>query len=206
MVDLTPSYGHDDIEILSRDKVFQGFVDLESISFRQRLFSGEWSDPMQRECLSRPPVAGVLPYDPIADVVVLLEQCRVGAMGGEASPWLLEIVAGLQDKPGESLEDLARREAQEEAGLDILALAPMHTYWASPGGSAERVSLFCGKVVAPASGGVYGVPSEHEDIRTLILPFDQAMLALERGRICNAMTVIALQWLKLHKNELEQGW
>ena len=110
-------YGPEDAELLSRDNLYQGYVSLDAVCWRHKLFAGGWSDAVRRECLQRPAVAAGLPYDPEQDKVVLLQQARVGALESGCCPWMLEIVAGVCDHPGESLEDLARREAMEEAGL-----------------------------------------------------------------------------------------
>jgi 8-oxo-dGTP pyrophosphatase MutT (NUDIX family) len=86
----------------------------------------------------------MLPYDPQRDEVVLIEQFRVGALGKTDNPWLIELVAGLIDKE-EQPEEVAHREAQEEAGLVIGALWPMTKYFPSPGGSNEFVHLYLGR-------------------------------------------------------------
>ena len=107
---------------------------------------------------------------------------------------------------GEAPEAVARREAQEEAGCEILDLVPVCHYLASPGGSSETVRLFCGRVDSRGLGGIHGLPEEHEDIRVEAVPFAEARARLEAGRIGNAPTIIALQWLILNREPLRRRW
>ena len=143
----------------------------------------------------------MLPYDPWQDAVVLVEQMRVGALDKRASPWMLELVAGLFDE-GESAEQVAHREAGEEAGLRLLQLVPITRYFPSPGGSDDQVYLYCATVDSRGAGGVHGVAEEGEDIRVHVVSREEALSALARGEIDNAASIIALQWLQLHGQAL----
>jgi len=199
-------YEQQDVRILDKQIVYQGFFQMHKYKLQHRLFSGQWSEVLERELYTRGQVAGVLLYDPLLDKVVLTEQFRLGALEGGASPWLLEIVAGVLDKDDQDLESLAKRETREEAGLEPLAMMPICQYWASPGGSDERISLFCAKVDASNAGGIFGLADEHEDIRVVVMNTEQAFAALAAGQICNALSIIALQWLQLHKAQVDANW
>ena len=98
------------VEILDKTVCYDGFFRLERYRLRHRLFSGAWSRVLTRELFERGHAAAVLPYDPALDVVVLVEQFRIGALEAPGSPWLLEIVAGVIDHPGETPEDVVRRQ------------------------------------------------------------------------------------------------
>ena len=189
-----PTLSRDDVELIQRDTLYQGFFRLEALELRHRLFEGGWSDAVRREVHHRFDAVGVLLYDPHRDALVLIEQFRAGAIDDPTSPWKLEFVAGLVDKD-ESLEDVARREALEEAGCQVGQLTKLHTYYPSPGACNERVTLFCGLVDTQGLGGVYGVDDEHEDIRVHIVTFTHAWELLEQGRLDNAMSLIGLHWL-----------
>jgi ADP-ribose pyrophosphatase len=91
---------------------------LELYRFRHRLFNGEMSGEVRREIFERGHAAVLLPFDPVRDEVVLVEQIRIAAFDTSESPWLLEMVAGMIEE-GESVEDVVRREAVEEAGLTV---------------------------------------------------------------------------------------
>jgi ADP-ribose pyrophosphatase len=76
----------------------------------------------------------------------------------------------------------------------------------SPGALAEWVTIFCGAFDSSNAGGTYGLAAEHEDIRAFVLPAREALTLVRRGRIENAFTVIALQWLALHRRRLRRRW
>ena len=122
-------------------------------------------------------------------------------------PWLLEIVAGIIDHPGETTEDVARRETTEEAGCELLDLIPICHYLVSPGGTSESITLFCGRVDASTvTPGVRGVACEHEDIRVHVVSRAEALDLLHSGRINSAAPIIALQWLELNRTKLLARW
>ncbi len=160
---------------------------------------------ISRELFVRPDAVCVLPYDPHSDTVVLIEQFRVGALDKSPEPWLLETVAGLMDS-NEPPHDVARREAREEADLELHELLPIMTYYPSPGGSDERVYLYVGRCSTVGAGGVFGLAEEGEDIRVHVWPLDDALQAVRDGRIDNAASIIALQWLALNKQQLRADW
>jgi ADP-ribose pyrophosphatase len=184
-------------EILNQETAFQGYFRIERYHIKFEKYEGGWSKPVVREVFERGVAAAVLLYDPELDQVVLVEQFRVGALKGERSPWLLEIVAGILEE-GESPADVAKRETLEEAGLPIKKLMPITKYWASPGGCTETVSLFCAIVDASGAGGVHGLDEEAEDIRVMPMSREAALKKVRNGEICDAPTIIALQWLALN--------
>ncbi|CAM4152297.1 NUDIX domain-containing protein [Vreelandella rituensis] len=189
-----PLLGHDDVELQQRRCLYQGFFRLEALELRHRLFDGGWSKTMLREVHQRFDAVGVLLYDAQRDTLVLVEQFRPGAIDDARSPWKLEVVAGLI-KDGESLDEVARREAFEEAGADIGELIKMHSYYPSPGACNEEVTLFCGLIDSQGMGGIHGLAEEHEDIRVHVVSYARAWELLEQGRLDNAMCLISLYWL-----------
>ncbi|NYH08448.1 NUDIX domain-containing protein [Pseudomonas moraviensis] len=193
------------IDIVRREQCFKGFYKLDRVHLRHELFAGGMSREIHREVFVRHDAVGLLPYDPRRDEVVLIEQFRIGAMGKADNPWLVELVAGLIDKD-EQPEEVAHREAQEEAGLDIKALWPMTKYFPSPGGSNEFVHLYLGRCSTEGAGGLHGLEEEAEDIRVTVWAFEDAMQAVRDGRIANAASIIALQWLALNRAEVRGLW
>src|SRR4029077_4726641 len=172
----------DNVEIIDKTLRYKGFFEIVRYRFRHRLFAGGWSGEIEREVFERGHAVAVLPYDPAADAVVLIEQFRIGAFVGGMAPWQTEIVAGIIEA-GETPEDVARREAEEEAGAAIGALIPICRYLVSPGGASESVQLYCGRVDSKGLGGIHGLPQEHEDIRVEVRPFAVALAALNAGTI-----------------------
>jgi ADP-ribose pyrophosphatase len=194
-------------EVLDKTVCYSGFFRMEKYRLRHELFAGGWSSEMIRECLERGHAVAVLPYDSERDQLVLLEQFRVGALEFPGGPWLLEIVAGIIDHPGETSEDVARRETVEEAGCAILDLVPICQYLVSPGGTSESITLFCGRIDASTvTPGVRGVAAEHEDIRVHVVSRAEALELLRAGRINSAAPIIALQWLELNRAKLLERW
>jgi ADP-ribose pyrophosphatase len=192
------------VELHGREPVFQGYFRVDKYRLRHRLFAGGWGKELSREVFERGHAVAVLPYDPRQDRVVLIEQFRIGPYACGEPPWLLEIVAGIID-PGESPENVARRELREEAGVGaVRALEPICRYYASPGGSTETVQLYCALIDAGGVGGVHGLQDEGEDIRVHVMDFSAAIAALHDGRIDSATPIIALQWLALNRDRLRR--
>ncbi len=194
-----------DVEVLQRETCFKGFYRLDRLQLRHRQFAGGMGPQLSRELFVRHDAVCVLPYDPQRDSVVLIEQFRIGAMDKSSNPWLLELVAGLIDKD-EQPEEVARREAVEEADLELTALWPITQYYPSPGGSDERVHRYIRRCDREGAGGVHGLAEEGEDIRVHVWPLEDALQAVKDGRIDNAASIIALQWLALNRAEVRGLW
>jgi len=186
------------VEVLEKTICFEGFFRIEKYRLRHRLFSGDWSHPLVREVFERGHAAAVLPYDPIRDEVILIEQFRVGALAAADGSWLLEIVAGMIEA-GETPQDVVKRESIEEADCIISDLIPLYDFFVSPGGTTEHVALFCGRVDSTHAGGVHGAVEEGEDIKVHVVPLDTAIAFLNSGKITSASAIIALQWLALNR-------
>lgn len=194
-----------EVEIVDRELCYQGFFRLERVHLRHSLHRGGTSPVLIREILERGDVVALLPYDPIADTVVMIEQFRVGAIGQPRGPWLLEIVAGLIE-PGEAPEEVARREAMEEAGLAVGRIERIAQFYATPAKSSEFTHLYCGEVDASRAGGVHGLAHEGEDIRVLPMPAVEAMALVDDGRVDSAWPMIALMWLRANRERLRAAW
>lgn len=168
------------------------------MSFRHDLHEGGSTGVVERELFVRGNVVGVVPYDPVTDSVVLLEQFRIGAMHELPDPWLLEIVAGMIDTD-ETPEQVARREACEEAGLELGDLQLVSHYLASPGASTEEVFIYYAETDLSSVGGHYGLESEDEDIKVTVVPATEAFALVDKRVIKNALSIIGLQWLRLKR-------
>ncbi len=195
----------DNWELVAREVAYQGYFRIDRCSLRHRRFDGSWTPVIQRELFERGHAAAVLPYDPVLDRVLLVEQFRVGAIEAPGTPWLLELVAGIIEA-GESAEAVARREAEEEAGIAVAELAPICEYLVSPGGTSERTSLFVGRADLGDAGGIHGLADEHEDIRVHTFPADTAIELADGGRANNAAAQIALNWFARHHARLREQW
>lgn len=192
-------------DIVERQECYRGFFRLERYRLSHRLYDGSMSGVIERELFERGHAAAVLLYDPWRDAVVLQEQFRIGALEAVGGPWLLEIVAGMIE-PGESAEEVVCRESQEEAGCEISTLEFICDYLVSPGGTSERISLFCGRVDTQGVGGIHGLAHEDEDIRVEVVSFAAAWELLQQGQVNSASPIIALQWLAMQRERLRRLW
>tara|TARA_B100001029_G_scaffold172588_1_gene170498 strand:- start:78 stop:701 length:624 start_codon:yes stop_codon:yes gene_type:complete len=198
---LEAQFGKSDYEILSRENGFSGFLNIDTIRVKHKLFQGGWSSTINREVLVREGAVGVLLFDPKRDEIILVRQFRVGLLDKADTPWALELVAGMIEV-GEGSEEVAVREVREESNCEMSQLVKICNYYSSPGVSSETVSLYLGVVASENMGGVYGLESENEDIEVVVLSYTDAITGLKRGYLANAMTIIALQWLELNKPDI----
>lgn len=183
-----------------------GFFLTRSYSLRHPVFDGHTSPLLQREVFVATDAAIVLPYDPVHDRLLLVEQFRMGPYGrGDPLPFVLEPVAGRVDA-GESPEAAARREAWEEAGLRLLGLEHMTSHYCSPGCSTEFYHCYLGLADLPETGeGRGGLETENEDIRTHVLSFERAMALVESGEANVGPLVLMLLWLQRERPRLRSA-
>jgi ADP-ribose pyrophosphatase len=206
-------FGAGDVEVAAIETPFSGYFRVDRYRFRHRLFAGGWSGILVREVFERGHAVVLLPYDPVADTVVLIEQLRIGAytalnapwLGAGRSPWLIELVAGIIDD-GETADQVARREAVEETGRPVDHIEEIARYLTSPGGSSETIVLYVGRVDSAGAGGIHGLDHEGEDIRVLVVPSTEVFRWLDERRIVNGQALIGLQWLRLHRDALRARW
>lgn len=198
------TFSQNDYEVIKREVLYQGIFRLARFHIRHRQFNDEWSNTFTREILERKSAAAILPYDPILDHVILIEQFRAGALDNPEGPWLLEIVAGVYTD--ETPVEVAKREAIEEAGCKILDIQPICEYFVSPGGCNEYLHLYCGRVDASDAGGIHGLADENEDIRAISVPTEEAYRMVQEGKIKTSPAIISLLWLLLNREWLKQLW
>jgi ADP-ribose pyrophosphatase len=198
------------VEICSQQRVWDGRFPLDLVRFRHPRFDGTSSPVKTWEVWRRGRAAAVLPYDPVADAVVLIEQFRFPAHVAGLDPVLVELPAGLCDQ-GEMTEATARREMMEEMGLAVGTLRRIGSFLLTPGGSDELCELYAGQVQAPKAdergiAGHAGAVEEYEDIRVRVWGADPAIEAALDGRFANVVTTIALLWLATQRQQLRREW
>ena len=190
-------------QIDSQTALYSGFYQMDQLTITHQRFDGQQLT-IVRELMNRPDAVCVLLVDFKTDKAVLVEQFRCGALD-EDNPWLVELVAGLIDKD-EAPEEVARREAAEEAGVEIGRMEFINRYLPSPGGSNERIFLYVGEVDSNKAAGIHGLEEEGEDIRVLTPTLGEAYEWSKNGQINNAAALIALHWLQLNEGRLRQQW
>ena len=201
---------HPGVEILSEDRVWSGHFPLDQIRFRHRRFDGTMSQPRTWELWRRGQAAALLPYDPVTDQVVLIEQFRLPALAAGTDPMLVELPAGLCEQ-NEDPADTIRREMREEMALSADRVQKIGAFLLTAGGADEFCHLYVGRVTAPPAGpdgiaGHAGAIAELEDIRARLWFADKAIEAAFAGRFTNSITAIALFWLATKRTGLREAW
>lgn len=194
------------VEVITRRQPFRGFFAVEDMTLRHRRFDGTMTGPLRREVFVSTDAVTVLPWDPVRDLVLLVEQFRTGPVARGGGPvWQIEAIAGRIDA-GETPEDTARREAAEEAGVTLGALLPVAGYYPSPGALSEYIHSYVALAdLGAVQPGLHGLAEEGEDIRTHLLTLASALDWLAAGRIGNAPLILTLLWLQREAPRLRQG-
>ncbi len=192
-----------DVEVSDHRRAYANYIAVEEMDLRFRRHDGRMSAPVTRGALMVGHAAILLPYDPVRDRVLLIEQFRAPLyMAGDPAPWLWEPVAGMVD-PGESPEQTAHREAREEAGLTLARLERAGGVYTSAGVSGEFHHLFVAIAdLDGADGGGGGLSSEGEDILARTFGFEELMAGVDQGRLRNIQLVTLALWLARHRDRL----
>ncbi len=192
-----------DIEIVKKTRGYTGYFAVDEVSLRHQHFDGSTSPLLERSYFIAGDAALVLPYDPVRDRVLLVEQMRMGPLGrGDTEIWHLEPIAGRID-PGETAEHAARREATEEASLELNALETVARGYASPGDSTGYYHMFVGVTDLPDdAAGVGGLANEHENIRSRLVSFDDFLAMAETQALANTPLTLLAYWLAHHRSRL----
>lgn len=195
--------GRKDVHLIEARKRYAGFFNVEDLQLTHRRFDGTMSEPVNRAVLVGSDCAMVLPYDPVRDRVLVVEQFRPGAyLRGDLNPWTIEPIAGIID-PGEEPEEAARREAVEEAGVDIGALHCVSAAYPSPGSTSEHFYIYIGETELPeGSDGIAGLATEAEDIRSHVMDWADFDAALYAGTYRLLPLIVAGHWLARNRDRL----
>lgn len=192
------------VEQVSAQPLYQGFFRMVQYRLRFERFDGAMSDIITREIFERGHAVAVLPYDPVTDMVVMIRQFLPGFHLAGENAWPLQVIAGMVEE-GETEEEVARREAFEEANIRIGDIRKISKYLCSPGGSSESLTVFCAVIDASGAGGMAGLAEEHEDIRVEVIPALEAIKMLDDDAVLPSSAVIALQWLARNRTDLRRG-
>ncbi|MEM9909535.1 MAG: NUDIX domain-containing protein [Pseudomonadota bacterium] len=201
--DIRSAQSSSEVQVSAIRVPHEGYFLTRQYDLRHPVFAGGMSDEISREVFVAADAALVLPYDPVLDRLLLVEQFRMGPFGrGDPKPWVLEPVAGRVD-PGETPETCAARECVEEAHLSLKALEHISSHYCSPGCSTEVFHCFVGLCNLEArNGGLGGLEVEHEDIATHVMSFDDAMALTQNGEINIGPLLLMLLWLQRERPRL----
>ena len=202
-----PIPAHPGVTVLDDEVVWNGRFPLQRVRFTDTRFDGRRSGELTWELWRRHAGVAVLPYDPAADAVALIEQFRLPALAAGLDPVMIECPAGLRE-PGEAPEAVARRETLEETALQPDRFELICETMLMQGGCDETMHYYAARVrlPRPEEAGTHGLVEEHENTRVLIVPAEQAFAMLDANRIRNATSMICLWWLRHHRARLRRDW
>lgn len=196
----------DEVEPVALDRPYASYFEVEEHRLRHPRFDGRLSPEVLRAVWASGDAVTLVPFDPVREEVLLIEQFRPGPYARrDPCPWCLEPIAGRCDA-GETPEETARREAQEEAALTLGRIERIGGYYSSPGTIAEHLTSFIGEADLSAAGGLHGLDAEDEDIRAIILPLAEALRLVETGEANNGPLIISLLWLGREAERLKRAW
>jgi len=134
------------------------------------------------EVIKHPGAAAVVPLDGDGNVI-LVRQYR-HATGA----WLLEVPAGKLDHPGESPEECARREVEEETGYRAGTLSPLGWIWTTPGFTDEKIWLYVATDLSPSR-----TSHQPDEVLSVVkMPLPEAVGMAASGAIADGKSVCAL--------------
>jgi nudix-type nucleoside diphosphatase (YffH/AdpP family) len=191
MTDVNSRVRIDDDKLLSDNHYI-----LRKVTFAWKHTNGKWQQTA-REVYDRGNGCAILLYNRAQRTVVLVKQFRMPAFQNGYRHLLIEAAAGLLDEA--DAESRIKSEAEEETGYRPKNIHKVCECFMSPGAVTERLTLFTGEYDADSrSGKGGGLEDEGEDIEVIELSFDEAIAMVADGRICDAKTIILLQYAQLH--------
>lgn len=151
-----------------------------------------------REAYDRGNGATILLYNRENRKVILTKQFRLPTfVNGNPDGMMIEACAGLLD--ADNPEDCIRRETEEETGYRVERVKKIFEAYMSPGSVTEILYFFIGEYSNEQKISDGGGVDEDENIEVLEIPFEDAMMMLERGEIKDAKTIMLLQYAQLHQ-------
>lgn len=193
-----------DWKLHSKETRYDGHFTVEEYKLSHERFEGGFTPTLTRELVRREDAVAIVPYDPVSEQIVLIEQFRMGVLR-EREPWIKEIVAGLIEE-NEQPEDVARREVKEEVGCQLHNLTKIIEFYPSPGGFSELIHLYVGEVSIAEVAQYAGLDEEGEDIKVHICTLDEIADMLAQGEMRSAVGLIGLQWLLNNRDAVKQQW
>jgi nudix-type nucleoside diphosphatase (YffH/AdpP family) len=169
---------------------------LKKTTFDWRRDDGTWQT-QTRETYDRGNGVTLLAYNRARRTVILTRQFRYPAYVNGYDRLMIEAAAGLLDEAAP--EARIRAEVEEETGYRLGAIEKIFECFMSPGSVTEKLTFFVAAYepdMKVGDGG--GVHDEGEDIGVMELGFDAALAMIADGRICDAKTIMLLQYAALH--------
>ncbi|MBG6129694.1 ADP-ribose pyrophosphatase [Aquimarina sp. EL_43] len=183
-------------KILDEDLVYDGFLKIKKAVVTHDRFHKSTPVTYSREMVDRGDSVAILLYEKDTNHLILINQFRYPTTKND-NGWLIEIPAGGLEE-NEDPVACAIRETEEETGYQVNDLRHITTFYATPGGSSERMYLYYAEVSEKDKiyiGG--GLKEEEEDIELCKYHISEIDDLLISGKVNDAKTIIALQWFKI---------
>ena len=164
-------------ELIGRDQIYSGRVFGVSLSTFQSKTKGE----VGIEIVHHNGGAGALPVFEDGSVA-LVRQWRY-----PLGRYSLEISAG-RIETGQSPEETARRELEEEMGLRAGEMQKLGEFFVAPGWCEEKIHVYIARGLEASSQNL----DDDEEIEVIRLSFDDAMAHVRSGEIDDAKSIITL--------------
>lgn len=165
---------------------------LKKITFDYLRNNGDWQRQI-REVYDRGNGAAILLFNRERKTVVLTRQFRLPVFVNGHDGLLIEVAAGLLE--GSAPEERIRAEAEEETGYRVHHVQKVFESYMSPGSVTEKLHFFIAEYDASSKVGEGGgLAEETEELEVLEWRFDEALDAFYRGEICDAKTIMLLQY------------
>lgn len=188
------------IDILKDETLSKNWYHLRNVTFDYTGSNGK-TVKLKREVYDRGNGATILLFDPKRQSVILVRQFRMPAHLNGHSGWMIETPAGLLD--GHNPTEAIKREITEETGYVVHEVRPLFNSFMSPGAVTEIIHFFVALIDVnerATEGG--GLEAEHEDIEVMEVGLDAAMAMIDSGEICDAKTIMLLQWAVINRAKL----
>jgi len=183
------------VSIESKKYILEDVFKVEEAYLRYEKFTGEMSGTVRRISLERGDSVAVLIFNKNTNKIILISQFRYPSYKS-GDGWVVEAIAGIIDA-NETPEEAARREVQEETGLDVETLEHIATFYPSPGGSSERIFLYYSEVFREqVDGEIGGLACESEDIKSHEISLEDALMKIKSGEIMDSKTIIGVYWME----------
>jgi nudix-type nucleoside diphosphatase (YffH/AdpP family) len=186
------------VKINTIENLSNNWYKLDKVNFEYQLKNGSWQ-PQSRESYDRGDGACILLYNPSKKTVILTKQFRMPSyLNGNNNGMMIEVCAGLLDE-NDPLTCI-KKEAEEETGFQVENPKKILEIYSTPGAVTEKIHYFIAAYnneMKISNGG--GLAEETEEIEVLEIPFEQALKMISIGEICDAKTIILLQYAQIHK-------
>lgn len=168
---------------LDAEEIYRGYV----IKVVKASFEGPAGERFVRDVVRSPGAVAIVAVLDGADGpdTLLVRQYRPAI-----DAWLMEIPAGLRDKPGEDPAATAARELIEETGYQAATLEPLTEFLNAAGMTDQRTHIFLARDLTEVGSAGDGVEEAYLELHRVPLAEVRAMI--ERRELVDAKTIIGL--------------